>query len=197
LLKKAIKYVDFNGETQVDVFYFNLTKAELVEMQLVEVTKDNEGGLKTMLEKIIADKSGAGIISTMKGIVLKAYGVRSEDGKRFMKSPALAAEFEATAAYSELFMELVTDAKGAAEFINGIVPAELTLSPEEVAAVESGKTASEIARERSEAQMQGFKPKEPTTVVAPQVDPTQRNLSEMSHEELVALAARAQNGPAL
>ena len=197
MLKKAIKYVDFNDVEQVDVFYFNLTKAELVEMQLVEVSKDNEGGLKTMLEKIVAEKSGAGIISTMKGIVAKSFGVRSDDGKRFIKSPALSAEFESTAAYSEFFMELVTDAKAAADFINAIVPAELTLTPEEVAGVESGKAPSEIVRERSEAQLQGYKSKEPTTVVAPAVDPAQRNLSDMSHEELLALAAKAQNGPAL
>lgn len=192
MLKKAISYVDFNGVPQAEVFYFNLTKAELVEMQLVAVNKDNEGGLRTMLEKIVADKSGADIIKTIKDVIAKSFGVRSDDGKRFIKSPELSAEFESTAAYSELFMDMVTNAKAAADFINAVVPAEISLTPAEISAVESGKSPSEIVRERTEAQMQGHKPK----VVAgdPQTENVGQDLNSLSREELLALANRVQPG---
>ena len=189
MLKKAISYVDFNGDQQSEVFYFNLTKAELVEMQLVKIDKNNQDGLQGMLLKIAEDKSGAGIISTMKDIIAKAYGVRSDDGKRFIKSPALSAEFESTAAYSELFLELVTDADKASAFINGIVPQEIALTETEIKAAQDGKSASEIARERSEAQLQGHKSK---AVAEPQREVTgQKDLNDLSHEELLALAEKA------
>lgn len=199
MLKRTINYVDFNGERQSEVFYFNLTKAELVEMQLMATNKHNEGGLGTMLAKIVEDKNGAGIVATMKNIIAKAYGVRSDDGKRFIKSDALSAEFESTAAYSELFMELVTDAEAAAKFVNGIVPPEVSLTEEEYRALNNGKSPSDIARERSEAQMQGHKSKSSGfnsydnggLDVAGQL--TQRevtgkpDLNDMSQEDLAAL----------
>lgn len=119
MLKKNIKYVDYDGNARAEDFYFNLNKAEVIELQLGTV-----GGLTKILEKIVQEKDTSRIIEYFKTIILKAYGEKSADGRRFIKSQELRDAFEQTEAYSELFMELASDAKMAAEFINGVLPKE-------------------------------------------------------------------------
>ena len=119
MLKKNIKYVDYDGNDRAEEFYFNLNKAEVIELQLGTV-----GGLTKTLEKIVQEKDASRIIEYFKTIILKAYGEKSADGRRFIKSQELRDAFEQTEAYSELFMELASDAKMAAEFINGVLPKE-------------------------------------------------------------------------
>lgn len=119
MLKKNIKYVDYDGNERAEDFYFNLNKAEVIELQLGTV-----GGLTKTLEKIVQEKDTSRIIEYFKTLILKAYGEKSADGRRFIKSQELRDAFEQTEAYSELFMELVSDAKMAAEFINGVLPKE-------------------------------------------------------------------------
>lgn len=118
MLKKTIKYTDYNGVERNEDFYFNLSKAELMEMEL-----STTGGLTEMIKKIVKTQDAPAIIKIFKELVLKAYGVKSDDGKRFIKSDELRAEFSQTEAYSELFMELATNAEAAAVFVNGIIPA--------------------------------------------------------------------------
>lgn len=120
MLKKTMTYVDYNGVERTEDFYFNLTKAELMEMEL-----GISGGMAEMLQKIVASQDAPEIIRIFKDLVLKAYGVKSPDGKRFIKNAELRAEFEQTNAYSDLFMELATDATAASNFVNGIMPADL------------------------------------------------------------------------
>ena len=120
MLKKTITYEDFNGEKVSEDFFFHLSKAELVELEL-----SHQGGLSESLQKIIADEDGKSIIAEFKNIILSAYGKRSEDGKRFVKNATVREEFESSEAYSALFMELVTNADTADEFINGIIPTNL------------------------------------------------------------------------
>ena len=120
MIKKTVTYDDYNGFSRTEDFYFNLTKAEVMEMQLSTV-----GGLDTMLKKLVATNDMPSIIKVFKDLVLKAYGEKSPDGRRFIKNDELRAEFEQTEAYSIIFMELATDDKAAAEFINGIVPKDL------------------------------------------------------------------------
>lgn len=117
MIKRTIKYTDYNGVEREEDFYFNLSKAELAEMELT-----TKGGLTDYIQNIVNSENTAAIVSTFKQLLLKAYGVKSEDGKRFIKSDELSKEFSQTEAYSELFMELATDDKKASEFINGIVP---------------------------------------------------------------------------
>lgn len=119
MLKKNIKYVDYDGNDRAEDFYFNLNKAEVIELQLGTV-----GGLTKTLEKIVQEKDTSRIIEYFKTIILKAYGEKSADGRRFIKSQELRDAFEQTEAYSELFMELASDAKMAAKFINGVLPKE-------------------------------------------------------------------------
>ena len=120
MLKKTIEYVDYNGVERKEDFYFNLTKAEIMEMEM-----STEGGLAEMIEKIVATQNTPAIIKIFKQLVLKAYGEKSPDGKRFIKSEELSNAFEQTEAYSELFMELATNADAAAKFVNGIVPSDI------------------------------------------------------------------------
>lgn len=121
MLKKTITYTDYNGTERTEDFYFNLTKAELMEMEM-----GTTGGLGEMIRKIVATQDAPAIIKIFKELVLKAYGEKSADGKRFIKSQEIAEGFAQTEAYSNLFMELATDADAAAKFVNGIVPAELS-----------------------------------------------------------------------
>lgn len=120
MLKKTITYEDYDGNTRTEDFYFNLSKAELIEIEA-----SVPGGVAAKLEKISKDKNGTEIIKTFKDIILKSYGVKSEDGKRFIKSEEISKAFEETEAYSELFYELAIDADKAAAFINGIMPKKL------------------------------------------------------------------------
>ena len=120
MLKKTVTYVDYNGVERTEDFYFNLSKAEVAEMEL-----SVEGGFSKMLEEIIKTKDNVRIMELFKQMVLKAYGEKSADGKRFVKSKELSEAFSQTEAYSEIFMELALDEKAAAAFVNGIMPANL------------------------------------------------------------------------
>ena len=117
MLKKTITYTDYNDVERTEDFYSNLTKAELMEMEMGAV-----GGLSGMIEKIVSAKDAPAIIKVFKELVLKAYGEKSADGKRFVKSKEISDAFAQTEAYSQLFMELATDADAASKFVNGIAP---------------------------------------------------------------------------
>lgn len=120
MLKKTITYTDYNGNERTEDFYFNLSKAEIMEMEM-----STTGGLTEMIQKIVAAQDAPAIIKVFKEIILKAYGEKSPDGKRFIKSEELSTAFSQTEAFSQLFMELATDADAAAKFVNGIIPVDL------------------------------------------------------------------------
>ena len=120
MLKKTITYVDYNGVEKTEDFYFNLSKAEVAEMEL-----SVQGGFSKMLEEIVASKDNVQIVNLFKQMVLKSYGEKSPDGRRFIKSEEIAQAFAQTEAYSEIFMELALNEDKAAEFVNGIMPANL------------------------------------------------------------------------
>ena len=117
MLKKTMTYTDFDGNQRTEDFYFNLTKAEVTEMELSE-----EGGLVKKLERIVAAQDSKQIIEEFKDLILKAYGEKSPDGKRFIKTPELRDAFAHTQAYSDLFMELAMNAEASSAFVNGVVP---------------------------------------------------------------------------
>ena len=121
MLKKTITYTDYNGTERTEDFYFNLTKAEVMEMEM-----STSGGLAEMIKRIVDAKDGAAIIKVFKELILKAYGIKSPDGKRFIKSEEISTEFTQTEAFPILFMELATDADAAAKFVNGIIPADMS-----------------------------------------------------------------------
>lgn len=195
MLKKAITYTDFNGKEHTEDFYFNLTKAEIIELELTA-----EGNsFVSHLENVVASGNGKLIMDTFKSILFKAYGEKTEDGKHFRKSDQLSLDFSYTAAYDVLYVELVTEADKSAAFINGIVPAELAK-----AAVEN----SDDPRVKSMQAMQGFNkkqtPEKKTIEVIPDLpaaepvleapkeevaeEPKAIDYGSLSREELIALA---------
>lgn len=117
MLKKTITYTDYDGNERTEDFYFNLTKAEVAEMEM-----SYTGGMVKMLEKIVAEQDSKRIIEIFKDLILMSYGEKSPDGKRFVKSQEIRDSFSQTEAYSDLFMELATDAEAASAFVNGILP---------------------------------------------------------------------------
>jgi len=121
MLKKTIKFVDYFGEEREQDFYFNLTKSELAEMEL-----SSEGGIERLIEKIIQTHDRKKLVGYFKNIILKSYGVKSDDGLRFVKSKEISEAFEQCPAYDVLFMELVTDTDKVADFFNGIVPKDIS-----------------------------------------------------------------------
>lgn len=133
MLKKTITYTDYNGNERTEDFYFNLTKAEILEMEL-----STEGGLQQMIEKIIAAQDMPALSKYFKQIILMSYGEKSPDGKRFIKNDQLREEFSQTEAFSQLYVDLATDDKIAADFINGVIPNEAAVSAaEELSVVET------------------------------------------------------------
>lgn len=123
MLKKTITYVDYNGNERTENYYFNLSKAELMEMEL-GVT----GGYTEMLTSIVEAQDVPTLIKIWKDLILKSYGEKTADGKRFVKSKEMAEAFSQTEAYSNLFMELSTNTDAAIEFAKGIMPAELNVA---------------------------------------------------------------------
>ena len=117
MLKKTITYTDYNGNERTEDFYFNLTKAEAMEMEM-----STAGGLETYVKRITDAQDAPAIIKVFKELILKAYGEKSLDGKRFEKSEEISNAFAQTEAYSELFMELATNTDAASKFVNGIMP---------------------------------------------------------------------------
>lgn len=131
MLKKTITYKDYDGNDRTEDFFFNLSKAECMEMEL-----STNGGMEQLIKKIVSEKDNAKIVKLFKEFILKAIGKKSLDGKHFFKSEEISNEFAATEAYSELFMELATDADAAAKFISAVMP----VSQEEAqAAIEAAK----------------------------------------------------------
>lgn len=120
MLKKTITYRDYNDNERTEDFYFNLSKAELMEMEM-----SISGGLTEMINKVVAAQDAPSIIKVFKELILKAYGEKSPDGKRFIKNDELRESFAQTEAYSELFMELATNPDAASAFITGVMPAQI------------------------------------------------------------------------
>lgn len=121
MLKKMIKYTDYNGVEREEPFYFNLSKADLVEMEM-----SVDGGFAEFVTKVVQTKDQKELMRLFKSFILKAYGEKSDDGKHFRKSKEISEAFASTEAYSELFMELLSDSDAAAKFINGLAPAGMS-----------------------------------------------------------------------
>ena len=120
MIKKTITYTDYNDVKRTEDFYFNLSKAELTEMQL-----SKKGGLDVYLRRIIKSDDTPEIMALFKEIICKSYGEKSDDGKRFIKNEEMINDFLQSEAYSELLIEIMTDGKAASDFINGLMPKDV------------------------------------------------------------------------
>jgi hypothetical protein len=135
LIKKTITYEDFNGDEVTEDFYFHLTQAEVVELELSE-----EGGMYESLQRMAAAEDGAGVLKEIKKMLLAAYGVRSPDGRKFVKNDELRAHFATTNAYSKLFMGMLTNTDEAIEFFNALTPPGLEEAAAKLAGIDTAQT---------------------------------------------------------
>ena len=122
MLKKTIKYTDYDGNEREEDLYFNLNKAEVTEMEL-----SKQGGLSEYIKRIVAAQDAPSLVELFKELICKSYGEKSLDGKRFVKSKELTEEFTQTEAYAELFVELASNAEEATKFVNGIMPKNMNI----------------------------------------------------------------------
>lgn len=174
MLKKTITYTDFNNEEVSEDFFFHLSKAELVELEL-----SHQGGLEASIKRIAKAEDGKAIIAEFKNIILSSYGQRSDDGRRFIKNQTLRDEFESSEAYSTLFIELVTDADKASEFVRGIIPHDLAKEAAKV--VSPGPVlVSETPAEENEVRRV-----------------TRAELGQMNEEDLIKVNAQLASGEAI
>lgn len=190
MLKKDIKYTDLDGKEVTETHYFHLNKADLAEIEL-----SFDGGLEATLRRIIETKNGREIMNLFKFVIKQAYGVRHEDGRQFIKSEENWESFVRTDAYSELFSELVTDAEKGAEFMRGVVPANLADQVEEnmksVGALQSDLTelpAVENVFDKGQPEPEPVVAtpgtEDPEPWITENREPTQRELATMSPEQL-------------
>lgn len=182
MLKKTITFDDLDGNPVTEDFYFNLNKAEIAELEL-----SHEGGLSGRLQEIINEKDGKAIIDKFKEIILLAVGRRSEDGRRFIKNEEIRNEFMQTNAYSELFMEIVTDPDAAVAFVNGLIPSDIREK------VKSGEKITGL--ETVEPQWPNPEPDEGEDEkpwIVEDRDPTTAELQSMSKDEMQEAFARRQ-----
>lgn len=192
MLKKTIKYTNpFTDEEVEEDFYFNISKAELVEMEM-----STTGGLSDYLKRIVASEDTRKIMAEFKKIILTAYGKRSDDGRNFIKNQTLRDEFESSEAYSAFFMELITDnsEERMAAFVNGIIPKGLS---EDVAALIASESA-DISEQEERTQLEAV-PNEPDADTPEDEKPepvivTKADLEKMSQEELANLTLRISSG---
>jgi hypothetical protein len=120
MIEKKITYVDYNGTERTETHYFNLSKAEILDMELF-----TEGGFVNLLERLVEEQNQIELVKLFKELVLKSYGVKSDDGRRFIKSEEQTKAFTETEAFSELYLTLAQDAEAASEFAIGIMPKDL------------------------------------------------------------------------
>jgi hypothetical protein len=176
VLKKSITYTDLSGQEVTEDHYFHLSKADLVELEM-----SHKGGLGKWIEHIVESEDGKAIVTELKKIILMSYGVKSEDGRRFVKTQELRDDFASSEAYSTLFVSLCTDAGAAAEFISGIVPADMEQEASQVARTHPSDTAATpVGRNVFEG---GGQPEADPTAVEPRVL-TRQELTEMDDAEL-------------
>lgn len=133
MIKKVVNYTDYNGVERTESCYFNITKSEAMEMQF-----ESGGNLTDILQKMVDEKDQVKLGRMFKDLILKTYGIKSDDGKRFMKSEEISKAFEQTPAYDEIYMDLLSHEDHAVAFVKGILPADVA---KEIAKEEEAKKA--------------------------------------------------------
>ena len=139
MIVRTMTYTDYNGETRTEKFYFNLTAAEIAKLNF-----SKKNGLEETIRRCIKEGDTGQMVSLLEEIVLLAYGERSEDGKRFIKSEELSRAFSQTPAYSDLFMSFFMDENAATSFLDELIPADMAKN------VDKNKAREEIEKLASE-----------------------------------------------
>lgn len=121
MFKKTVTYRDFNDVERTEEYFFHLSTTEVLKLE-----KNKDGSLSEQLEKIQRDEDEAAMLDMITKLVLLAYGEKSEDGRRFVKSDKLVEEFTETEAYSQIFLDIMTNENELIDFITGILPKEMS-----------------------------------------------------------------------
>ena len=137
MLKKTVTYSDYNGVERTETFYFHYTEAEILDMEM-----STEGGFAERIQKIIDAKDQVSLMKLIKKFVIDAYGIKSEDGKRFIKNDKVKTEFLESPAYSKIWMELVMDDEVAADFVNNVIPSDMKGTLEGLIKAKEAKAAT-------------------------------------------------------
>lgn len=140
MYKREATYIDFNGIERKEDFFFNLTEAEILKMEWGEA-----GGLADQLLRILKKKDAVEIMKTFDKLIDASYGVKSGDGRLFVKNPEVLAEFKATQAYSDLYKEICTDSEKAIKFVMEIIPVEVNKEDVDKLIKENGLSPADIA----------------------------------------------------
>lgn len=188
MIKKDITFKNFMGEEVTESFYFNMSKGELVKQQMAAIDQHTES-FQDKLEKIGKNLQGAELVAVLDEIILNGYGERTTDGKNFVKvrdGKRIVENFMSSNAYSELVVELCTKEEAMSDFVNGLMPADLRDS------VNKEVTASQTAREKSQANLTGYQKKEekvkPTLTVVPELPVVIEGTAEPVLEDAPAVA---------
>lgn len=123
MFKKKITYTDYNGQERTEDFYFNLSKSELIMLE-----STTPGGYTAMLQRIIDSKDNTQLMKIFTDLIKMSYGVKSDDGKHFVKNDQVVEDFLNSAAFDQMFTEFFTDENAAANFAKGIIPQEIDLN---------------------------------------------------------------------
>lgn len=210
MIKKTLTFKNFKKETETEEFYFNMSEGELTLMQIRAIDQKNES-FQDKLNKIANGLQGAELADVIEDLVLKSYGIKSSDGKKFRKNADILEDFTSSGAYSVLITELFSLEGSLAEFINGVVPEDMVKNSK----AEAEKQIS--ARDKALAAKGGFNQKQektpevthspaaveptlpeelpasaPVLETTPEASPAQIDLNNLSKEELLALAQRQQ-----
>lgn len=178
MLKKTMTYEDYNGKKVTEDFYFSISKAELIELEI----QSGEGGYSGLLKKIIAESDNVAMLATFKDIIAMSIGRRSDDGKRFIKSDEIMQDFQQSPAYDQLILSFYTDTGAAVEFVTGIMPADMA---EAVAkATEKGELILPGGDDEDGSTDTVKTEKDETPWITENREPTKSELQNMTPEQL-------------
>lgn len=192
MLKKTMTYEGFNGEPITEDFYFNLSKAELVEMEFTA----GKDGFAALMAKIVAEDDREEILKTFKKIILMSIGRRSEDGRRFEKSEQISREFEQTNAFSDLLFEFYSESSSAAEFVTAIVPTDLSnqldkaIAAGEVQTLNLPDGTKEVVQEEAEKSWTDYNEPQLLALSQPEFEALYNKIKGPKPAMLVALAMK-------
>lgn len=212
MLTEKITYTDHNDNQRTELFYFNLSKAEVIEWEMRVM---DQGGLVKLLEEVEEAKDGRKIMDFFRDLIEKSYGVKSEDGRTFQKSKEISQAFMGSEAYSELFMSLIYNPEKAAAFSAEILPKDLAAAvakiPTNVENIKSSIPAhvaqpQDYRRNRVQTPTRGpISPEQEAEIMTANLEShfdgevvgepkPEKSLTEMSTEELEELLRRRREG---
>jgi len=139
MIKKTVTYEDFNGEKKTKELWFHFSESEITNEELT-----TEGGLYNTIRKMTEEQDRIMLAKLFRQIILKSYGEKSADGERFMKSQEIMDNFEHSAAYDALYMELATDTQKVSDFVKGTLPKNLAARVDEELAKNPQLTLPEV-----------------------------------------------------